>query len=131
MYALRSWLPSSIDSEWEPCFQPDTRCAACALFAGEETYRITLVAALLVLPTTQMCPGASVLRPRESTVCALYMTAEGIEVVARARSAISLQPDMLVISFLQGKRKTLQLVRRNMDRKVLGGCAIWSGLELR
>ena len=100
MYALRSWLPNSIDSDSDPCFQPDTRCAACALFAGEEMYRITLVVVSVAFPTTQMCPGATVLRPRASTVCALYITAEGIVVVARARNAISLHPDMLVISDL-------------------------------
>ena len=49
-----------------------------------------------------MCPGATVLRPRVSTAWALYMTADGMTVVARARSAMSLQPDMLVPSLLQG-----------------------------
>ena len=42
MYAGRSYEPSSMEAAlWWSCCQPEARCAACALYAGASTYRIT------------------------------------------------------------------------------------------
>ena len=69
-----------------------------------------------------MCPRPGTLLPRVSTVCAMYITAEGTTLVARARSDRSLHPACAVPSFLlESSVKQLQTHESNCRRGGGGG----------